>query len=64
MDTLSALVFQLGKKYMIFVPMVNKTLLKHKITHQNYDLLCARVMQGGNTSFEEDGKYVVSGIIL
>ena len=56
METLAALVYQLGKKYVIFVPMIHKVLLKHKITHQGYDLLCARVMQGGNTSFEEEGK--------
>ncbi len=55
MDTLSALVCQLGKKYVIFVPMVHKILLKHKISHQNYELLCARVMQGGNTSDFEEG---------
>lgn len=46
MDTLSALVYQLGKKYVIFVPMVHKVILKQKISHQGYDLLCARIMQG------------------
>ena len=45
----------LGKKYIIFVPMVNKVLLKHKITNQGYDLLYARVMQERNGSFEDDG---------
>ena len=35
--------------------MVNKVLLKHKITNQGYDLLYARVMQERNGSFEDDG---------
>lgn len=55
MDTLSALVYQLGKKYLIFVPMVHKILLKYKISHQGYDLLCARIKQDGTLSDFEDG---------
>ena len=55
MNTLSALVYQLGKKYVIFVPMVHKILLKHKISHHGYELLCARVMQGGTTSDFDEG---------
>ena len=55
MDTLSALVYQLGKKYLIFVPMVHKILLKYKISHQGYDLLCARIKQDGSSSDFEDG---------
>ena len=55
MDTLSALVYQLGKKYLIFVPMVHKILLKHKISHQGYDLLCARIKQDGSSSDFEEG---------
>ena len=41
-----SLVNQLGKKYVIFVPMVNKVIVKQKISHTTYDLLCARIMQG------------------
>ena len=56
MDTLSALVYQLGKKYVIFVPMVHKVLIKHRINHHGYDVLCECIMQGGgNTSEFEDG---------
>ncbi len=47
METLSSIVAQLGKKYAIFVPMVQKVLIKHKINHQSYDLLCARITEGG-----------------
>jgi phosphatidylinositol kinase/protein kinase (PI-3 family) len=45
MDTLSALVMQLGKKYQIFIPMVNKVLTKHKVSHQRYDLLLGRILK-------------------
>lgn len=55
MDTLTALVYQLGKKYVIFVPMVHKVLLKHRINHHGYDLLCEYIMQGNNASEFEDG---------
>ena len=51
MDTLASLVGQLGKKFNIFVPLVQKVLQKHKIVHQKYDVLCARALEGG--SFED-----------
>ena len=46
METLTSLVGQLGKKYAIFIPMVRTKLVKHKISHQRYDILCARVLEG------------------
>ena len=54
MDTLASLVVQLGKKYTIFIPMVHKVLIKQKISHQRYELLCARVMEGGSPSDFDD----------
>ncbi|KAG7259353.1 hypothetical protein CRUP_032803 [Coryphaenoides rupestris] len=45
MDTLSSLVFQLGKKYQIFIPMVNKVMLKHRVNHQRYDILICRIVK-------------------
>ena len=54
MDTLASLVVQLGKKYTIFIPMVHKVMIKQKISHQRYELLCARVMEGGSPSDFED----------
>jgi hypothetical protein len=45
---------QLGKKYSIFIPMVHKVLMKQKINHQHYEIVCARVMQGGSpTDFDD-----------
>ncbi|KAG8434781.1 hypothetical protein GDO86_012940 [Hymenochirus boettgeri] len=54
MDTLSSLVFQLGKKYQIFIPMVNKVLLKHRILHQRYEVLTCRILKGYTLSDEEE----------
>ncbi|XP_014662370.1 PREDICTED: serine/threonine-protein kinase mTOR-like [Priapulus caudatus] len=45
MDTLSALVLQLGKKYEIFIPMVNKVLVKHRVQHTRYDVLMCRIIK-------------------
>ena len=47
MDTLSSLVLQLGKKYQIFIPMVNKVLSKHRISHQKYDTLVLKIVKVG-----------------
>ncbi len=47
MDTLASIVTQLGKKYTIFIPMVQKVLIQHRINHQRYDILCARLTEGG-----------------
>lgn len=55
MDTLAAIVNQLGKKYVIFIPMVKSKLNQHKLSHQRYDILCARVMEGGTPSDFDDG---------
>ncbi|XP_029141485.1 serine/threonine-protein kinase mTOR [Protobothrops mucrosquamatus] len=54
MDTLSSLVFQLGKKYQIFIPMVNKVLVRHRINHQRYDVLICRIVKGYTLADEED----------
>lgn len=44
MDTLCALVVQLGKKYQIFIPLVQKVLVKHKINHQRYETLSCKIV--------------------
>ncbi|KAH1016334.1 serine/threonine-protein kinase Tor isoform X2 [Dendroctonus ponderosae] len=43
MDTLCSLVTQLGRKFCIFVPMVQKVLVKHKINHRSWETLVAAV---------------------
>ena len=48
MDTLASLVLQLDKKYQIFVPMVNKVLVKHRIIHQKYETLVLKIIKVGS----------------
>ena len=45
METISSLVTQLGRKFQIFIPMVNKVLVKHKLTHQRYDVLVCKIVK-------------------
>ncbi|CAG8552522.1 7121_t:CDS:10 [Diversispora eburnea] len=46
MDTLCALVFQLGSDYAIFIPMINKVLQKQRIQHPNYEMLVSKLLKG------------------
>ncbi|XP_071946239.1 serine/threonine-protein kinase mTOR-like [Antedon mediterranea] len=54
MEALSSLVLQLGKKYQIFIPMVNKVLTKQKIMHQTYDIYISKIIQGSTISEIDD----------
>ena len=44
METLAALVSQLGQKYHIFIPMTQKVVQRHRIQHPRYDVLVARIL--------------------
>jgi FKBP12-rapamycin complex-associated protein len=46
LDTLCALIFQLGKDYLHFVGTINKVLSANQITHQNYELLVSKLQKG------------------
>lgn len=35
-------------QYQIFIPMVNKVMLKHRINHQRYDMLICRIVKVRN----------------
>ncbi|KPJ18652.1 Serine/threonine-protein kinase mTOR [Papilio machaon] len=54
MDTLCALIIQLGRKYTDFIPLVQKVIVKHKIQHQNYELLLTKI-QSTSTLGVDDG---------
>jgi serine/threonine-protein kinase mTOR len=54
MQTLSSLVMQLGKKYCVFVPLVNKTLTKHKITHNEYSKLLMRLQSNTTLALDDE----------
>jgi len=45
MQTLCYLVFQLGSDYAIFIPMINKVLVKHRISHPMYETLVSRLLK-------------------
>eukprot|EP00795_Rhopilema_esculentum_P000207 gene207-9842_t len=55
MNALAALVMQLGRKYGIFIPTVSKVLDKHKIQHQRYDCMVAKIQKGSiSLDYETD----------
>nr|CAD7392941.1 unnamed protein product [Timema cristinae] len=44
METLCALVVQLGRKYQIFIPLVHRVVTKHKINCQRYEVLSCKIL--------------------
>lgn len=54
MDTLCAMVMQMGPKFTIFIPMVQRVIQKHKIAHQRYFILMARILKASTIAEEED----------
>ncbi|KAH9885310.1 FAT-domain-containing protein [Xylariomycetidae sp. FL2044] len=46
LDTLCALIQQLGRDYLHFIGTVNKVLQANQIQHQNYDLLVSKLQKG------------------
>ncbi|EOD48942.1 putative phosphatidylinositol 3-kinase tor2 protein [Neofusicoccum parvum UCRNP2] len=46
LDTLSALIFQLGPDYIHFIPTINKILITHKVPHSNYALIVSKLQRG------------------
>ncbi|KOX79033.1 Serine/threonine-protein kinase mTOR [Melipona quadrifasciata] len=54
MDTLCALVIQLGKKYQIFILLVQKVMTKHKIVNSRYDVLIDKILTETTVADGED----------
>lgn len=46
LDTLCALIQQLGKDYLHFMGTVNKVIAQHQISHSNYELLTSKLQKG------------------
>lgn len=44
METLCALVMQLGRKYRIFVPLVSRVISRHRINCPRYELLTTKIL--------------------
>lgn len=53
MDTLCALIVQLGRKYNDFIPLVQKVILKHRIQHQNYELLLSKLQSSTTLGMDD-----------
>ncbi|XP_014771975.1 serine/threonine-protein kinase mTOR isoform X1 [Octopus bimaculoides] len=47
MDTMCSMMLQLGQKFLLFVPMVNKTVVRHKIVHQRFEIILTKITKGG-----------------
>ncbi|KAJ9051250.1 phosphatidylinositol kinase- protein kinase tor1 [Entomophthora muscae] len=45
MDALCVVAYQLGHDYAVFVPLVNRSIVRHRIQHQAYDSLVARILR-------------------
>ncbi|TFK75010.1 phosphatidylinositol 3-kinase [Pluteus cervinus] len=52
MDTLCSLVIQLGSDFAIFVPTINKCLVRHRIPHPKYENLISKLLSGENLPSE------------
>ncbi|KAH9066494.1 atypical/PIKK/FRAP protein kinase [Lactarius vividus] len=46
LDTLCSLLVQLGSDFAIFVPTINKALLRHRIPHPKYENLVSKLLNG------------------
>lgn len=54
MDTLSVVAYQLGSTYQIFIPVVQKVLKKHKITHTRYDIVEFKILKGSHYTYDAE----------
>lgn len=52
METLCALVVQLGRKYQIFIPLVQKVIVKHKINCQRYEIVTCKIVTVSSVQIE------------
>ncbi|RZC37432.1 serine/threonine-protein kinase mTOR [Asbolus verrucosus] len=55
LETLCSLMQQLGRKFSIFVPLIQKVMVKHKIQHSKFDSLVSRIQN--ETTLAEDGDF-------
>jgi len=53
-DTLCAVAHQLGSTYKIFIPIVQKVMKKHKITHTRYEIIEFKISKGSQYNYDSD----------
>lgn len=51
MDTMCSMMLQLGQKFLLFVPMVSKTVARHKISHQKFEVILAKITKVGSKAY-------------
>lgn len=54
MSTLCSLVIQLGKKYLVFAPLVNKTIQKQRIVNSQYEKLLSKLQSNTTMCLDEE----------
>nr|WBK62802.1 target of rapamycin [Sogatella furcifera] len=54
METLCAMMVQLGRKYRIFVPLVSRVIVRHRILCPNYEMLINKILTESTVAPEED----------
>ncbi|OQV15683.1 Target of rapamycin [Hypsibius exemplaris] len=53
MEALSALLSQLDRKFIVFIPLVQGAMARNRVTHRKYDLLVAQLRNGFSTLPDE-----------
>lgn len=54
LPTLCSMVIQLGKNFLVFVPLVNKVLHKHKITYNEYNKLLTKLQSNTTLALDDE----------
>lgn len=54
MQTLCSLVIQLGKKYLVFVPLVHRVMVKHRISCLDYDKLTMKIQSNTTICLDDE----------
>ncbi|XP_039949400.1 serine/threonine-protein kinase Tor [Bactrocera neohumeralis] len=54
MSTLCSVVIQLGKKYLVFVPLVERTITKHRIVDSKYEKLLTKIQSNTTMCLDDE----------
>ncbi|KAG0671444.1 phosphatidylinositol kinase- protein kinase tor1 [Maudiozyma exigua] len=58
MNTICFLLLQMDQDFIVFIPIINKTLLKKKIQHSIYDQLISRLLNGESLPINANDKFI------
>ncbi|XP_055916701.1 serine/threonine-protein kinase Tor [Eupeodes corollae] len=54
MSTLRSMVIQLGKKYLVFAPLVNRSIVKHRIVDSKYEKLLTKIQSNTTMCLDDE----------